>query len=186
MDELDDYARQFREAREHASRLTRGLSQEQFNWRPAPGRWSVAECLVHLTVTATQICAKTRTAIARGRERGLTGSGPFRYGWLSQWFEASMEPPPRRRLPTAKVFEPTPGSDYRIEDVLKDFEAAGAEYQECLRTARGLDLQRIKVPSPVSSLIRFPLGGYFRGQTAHERRHLWQAEQVLKAPGFPR
>lgn len=186
MDELDDYARQFRDVREHAQRLTSGLSGVQFNWRPSPGKWSIAECLEHLTVTASQVCAKSRAAIARGRERGLTANGPFRYGWFSRWFEASMEPPPRRRMPTAKVFEPTLGSDYRIEDVMQRFEAAGAEYEGCLRAARGLDLQRIKVPSPVSRLIRFPLGGYFRGQTAHERRHLWQAEQVMKAPGFPR
>lgn len=186
MDELDDYARQFREARERAGRLTRGLSGGQFNWRPAPGRWSVAECLVHLTVTAEQVCAKVRPAIARGRERGLTGSGPFRYGWLARWFEASMEPPPRRRFSTPKNFLPAAGSEYRIADVVNAFEAAGAEYEACLRAARGMDLQRIKVSSPVSSLIRFPLGGYVRAQTAHERRHLWQAEEVLKAPGFPR
>jgi hypothetical protein len=186
MDELDDYARQFREVRDRARRLTSGLSAEQFNWRPSLGRWSIAECLEHLTVTSSAICPKVRAAVARGRERGLTGRGPFRYGWLSRWFEASMEPPPRRRFPTSKVFEPTPGSDYRIADVLQRFEAAGVQYQECLDAARGLDLQRIKVVSPVSPLIRFPLGGYFRGQTAHERRHLWQAEQVMTATGFPR
>lgn len=186
MDELDEYARQFTEARADARRLTGGLSREQFNWRPATGRWSVAECLVHLTVTGRQLCAKMREAIALGRSRGLTGTGPFAYGWLSRWFESSMEPPPRRRMPTVKVFAPAPGSDYEVDAVLEDFEAVGNEYRACLAAARGLDLGRVKVQSPVSRLLRFPLGGYVRGQTAHERRHLWQARQVISDPRFPR
>jgi hypothetical protein len=185
MDELDDYARQFRDARDHARRLAGGLSRDQVNWRPAPGKWSIAECISHLSVTGRAVCAKSRDAIARGRERGWTGQGPFAYGWLARWFESSMEPPPRRRWRTSAVFAPTSGSDHSVDAVLEEFDAVGAEYLACLELARGLDLARIRVASPVSALIRFPLGGYFRAQTAHERRHLWQADQVAKAPGFP-
>ncbi len=125
MDELDEYARQFTEARADARRLTSGLSREQFNWRPATGRWSVAECIVHLTVTGRQLCAKMRGAIALGRSRGLTGTGPFEYGWLSRWFESSMEPPPRRRMPTVKVFAPAPGSTYEVDAAPDDCAAVG-------------------------------------------------------------
>ena len=186
MDELDEYARQFTETRAEARRLTSGLSPEQFNWRPATGRWSVAECLGHLTVTGRQVCAKMREAIAVGRSRGLTGTGPFDYGWLSRWFESSMEPPPRRRIPTARAFAPAARSTCEVDAVLDDFEAVGDEYRACLAAARGLDLRRVRVQSPVSRLLRFPLGGYIRGQTAHERRHLWQARQVISDARFPR
>ena len=97
-----------------------------------------------------------------------------------------MEPPPKRRLPTVRAFAPAPGSAYEIDAVLRDFEAVGEEYRACLAAARGLDLRRVRVRSPASRLLRFPLGGYIRGQTAHERRHLWQAGQVISDPRFPR
>ena len=31
----------------HMESLTHGLSEGQFNWRPEPGRWSIAECITH-------------------------------------------------------------------------------------------------------------------------------------------
>ncbi|MGQ0647924.1 MAG: DinB family protein [Gemmatimonadaceae bacterium] len=186
MSDVDDLARQFQEVRDRASMLVAPLSHAQFNWRPGPNQWSVAECFEHLIVTTGAVATRMREAINRGRERGLTGSGPFRYGRFSRWFEGQMEPPPRRRMKTPRVFAITTGSSHEKSRVMHDLDAAGATWQELLERARGLDLQRVKTVSPAASLLRFPLGAYFRISTAHERRHLWQAEQVLHAAGFPR
>src|SRR6516164_4689892 len=35
---------------ETAKRLLAGLSNEQLNWQPAPGSWSVGQCLEHLCI----------------------------------------------------------------------------------------------------------------------------------------
>jgi hypothetical protein len=185
MDDIDDLARQFRETQERATRLVEPLSHAQFNWRPGTQSWSIAECLDHLSVTARAVVSKMKPVIADGRARGITGSGPFKYGWFSRWFEAEMEPPPRRRTRTPTVFEITANSDHQKGDVLAAFRATGDEWLAVLESARGLDLRKVKTTSPVTSLLRFPLGAYFRVSTAHERRHLWQAEQVITAPGFP-
>ena len=45
---------------------------------------------------------------------------------------------------------------------------AGAEY----------DLERVKVVSPASSMIRPLLGCAILAMAAHGRRHLWQARQL--------
>lgn len=185
MDDIDDLSRQFRETQDRAVHLVEPLSHAQFNWRPGTQAWSVAECLDHLSVTARAVVAKMRPAIADGRLRGLTATGPFTYGWFSRWFEAEMEPPPRRRTKTPTVFEISATSDHQKDIVLATFRATGDEWLAVLDLARGLDLRRVKTTSPVTSLLRFPLGAYFRVSTAHERRHLWQAEQVVTAPGFP-
>jgi len=55
---------------------------------------------------------------------------------------------------------------------------------ERVRQADGLDLKRARVTSPVTRLLRMPLGAYFAFILAHERRHLWQARQVRNARGF--
>jgi hypothetical protein len=47
-----------------------------------------------------------------------------------------------------------------------------------VRQANGLDLSRVRVVSPLTSLMRMSLGQCFGLLAAHERRHLWQAARV--------
>lgn len=182
--ELLEYRRQFRANRQAAAALCAGLNTEQFNWRPEPTRWSIAECLVHLIVSAGVYTHHTSIAIEQGRTRGLTAPGPFHYGPLTRWLLRGLEPPVRRRSKTPRRFYPPSGVVHDMEDVLKQFRDAGRNWEDCLRRANGLDLARVKVRSPVLRLLRFPLGGLFAGQAAHERRHLWQAKQLTAAPDF--
>jgi hypothetical protein len=159
----------------------------QFNWRASSDKWSVAECLVHLNVTAYEVLKKLRTAIDPARDQGLTGGvAEIAPGWFSRWFIGQMEPPPKRAFKAPAVFRVVPGSSYEKARVMGDFVAVGAKWQECIQLSRGLDLERVKVVSAASSLIKLPLGATFLVQTAHERRHLWQAAQVIKVPGFPK
>jgi hypothetical protein len=78
--ELEAYRNAFREAAAEARCLTEGLTEAQFNWRPAPDRWSIEECLAHLTAVGLWELAAIEQAIDRGIKRGITGSGPFEYG----------------------------------------------------------------------------------------------------------
>jgi hypothetical protein len=55
---------------------------------------------------------------------------------------------------------------------------------EVIAKANGLDLARIKVPSPAGP-FKFGLGQRIALLAAHDRRHLWQAWQVRKNRAFP-
>lgn len=183
--ELEDCRRQFEANRREAASLCAALGAEQFNWRPGRGRWSIAECLVHLNISAAVYGPQIDAAIERGQERGLFASGPFRYGFLSRWFRSSLEPPVRRRYRTLRRFVPPLGVRYDVAEVLEQFAAVGRRWEDWLRRANGLDLVRVKVRSPALPLLRFELGALLGGMAAHERRHLWQAHQVRAQPGFP-
>src|SRR2546425_291184 len=65
-EELEDYLRQIDAVKRDSRTVASGLSQAQLNWRPGEGRWSIAECLVHLNVVVT----KTLPAFDRAIERG--------------------------------------------------------------------------------------------------------------------
>jgi hypothetical protein len=183
--ELQEYSQQFAAVRDRANRLAAGLSHTQFNWRPAPEKWSIAECFAHLNVTGEGVVKQIRSSIADARRRGLVGSGPFAYGWFARWFERSQEPPVKKRFSTPSVMRPDRRQDYDVDAVMDRFRALLSEWRECLSLAEGLDLSRVKAPSMATRLLRFPLGATFRIHTAHERRHLWQAQQVRNGPGFP-
>ena len=160
-----------------------GLSDAQFNWQPAPGRWSIAQCLNHLNYGVTLVLPAFDHAIAEGREQGKTSSGPFRYGWFSRLVIASMEPPPKWRMKTP--MKKSAGATHKAADVLPEFVRVREQLAERVRKSDGLDLARIRTISPVNRMIRLPLGAYFHFILAHDRRHLWQARQVRNAPGFP-
>lgn len=166
--------------------LCAGLHDAQFNWRPAPGSWSIAECLVHLNTSVTHTLPAFDRAIAKGLAKGAAGRspGPFRYGWFSRWMVRSMEPPPKRKMRTFKVFEVPSGATHSSGRVVAEFVAVRDQLAERVRRADGLDLAGVRAISPVNRLLRLPLGAYFQFVIAHDRRHLWQARQVRAAPGF--
>ena len=165
--------------RQRARRVAEGLDEKAFNWRSRPGMWSIAQCLEHLNVSARLFFV----VIDRGIERGARGAGPFRYGFLERWFLRTMEPPVKTRFRAPKHFQPPP--DASPAPALAAFEHNQEEMAERIRRADGLHLSRVKVSSPVSKLIKYSLGIALQVMVAHERRHLWQAEQVRAHPEFP-
>jgi hypothetical protein len=181
--ELDEYRRQIEAVNEDAQSLIAGLSDAQFNWSPAPGHWSIAQCLDHLTVTGRELIERVRETITDARRRRLLSRGPFRYGMVGNMIVRSMEPPAKLKFKAPKIFKPRAARS--LEEVVRDFFAVQAEVLELIREANGINLARAKVTSPVSKLIKLSLGQAFGLIATHERRHLWQAHQVRNNSVFP-
>lgn len=174
--ELDDYRGQFEALKREAEELLDGLTEAQFNWRASPGRWSIAECLVHLNVTARLYLPLIKSATEEARLRRLFGQGPFRHGFLVNWLIRTTEPPPKLKTKAPKIFVPPP--DQPLETVMGDFMSLQDQMLERIQEANGLHLSRVKIVSPVSRFLRMSLGQSFAFLAAHERRHLWQAREV--------
>jgi hypothetical protein len=181
--EIDDFRRQFERLADDADALVTPLSDTQFVWRPAPGRWSIAECIDHLNVTARVYLPLLDEGIADAIRQGLYREGPFKYWWLARMFVRMLEPPPRFRTKAPAAFHPPPARPRQA--IMAAFRAYQVQYIDRLRQSTGLDLARARVRSPAASWIYMPLGSGFAVMTAHERRHLWQARHVMDAPEFP-
>lgn len=174
---------EFDAAREDARALLAELDDAAFNWRRAPGTWSIAECIDHLNMTGRKYIRALDRAIEEGRARNLVGAGPFRYGLLERWIVRFMDAPPKLRIKAPKAF--VPASETRLAESAAAFAALQDEFQACLARADGLHFGKVKARSPVSKRIKFSLGAAFAAISAHQRRHLWQARQLRKDPEFP-
>lgn len=165
--------------------LTGDLSQEEINFRPDPGKWSIAECIQHLTVTNNEYYRKALPAIEKGREKGKLSDDPIKLSFIGKIF-MKFEPPPKRKFKNPKVFTPKtdPHKLFDKEQVVKDFVASKMKMMELMEKADGLDMNRIKLSSPVNGLIRVKLGDYFKTMAPHDRRHLWQASRIKNSPAF--
>ncbi len=181
--ELEDLRKQFNAIQEDAQRLIAALNHAQFNWNPQPGVWSIAECFDHLNISGNLYLPMIDAQIKAGREKELFGTEPFRYGWFNNWFVRSLEPPVKTKFKAPKVFVPKP--DKPLQETVSEFIQVQARCLKRLVEANGLDLRHIKVQSPATKLIHLSLGKAFAMVAAHERRHLWQARQVMKLANFP-
>lgn len=181
--DLQEYRQQIEAVKEDARELIAGLSEAQFNWVRAPGHWSIAECLDHLTVTNRELIEQLKAAVSDARTRGLTGSGPFRYGMIGNMLVRSQEPPARMKFKAPTIFKPRPRQS--LETTARDFFAVHDEVLRLIEDANGLNLARIKVASPVTRFFKLSLGQMFALIATHDRRHLWQARQVKVDPAFP-
>ena len=182
--EIDEFRREFERLAAEADALVAPLSEEQFIWQPSPGSWSVAQCLDHLNVTARMYLPRLDEGIAEAMRRGLYGEGPFAHDFIGKLFVRTMEPPPRLKVKAPATFHPA--SQRSRAEIMAAFRAYQVQFVDRLRQASGLDLRRAKVMSPASTWIKMSLNSGFALMAAHERRHLWQAQQVLAAPGFPK
>lgn len=175
---------EFDAALQDAEELVRNLSQEQFNWRPEPGKWSIGECLDHLAITDRLLAARLTAAIERGHKEKRLATGPFQYSFLQSYFLRSTEPPPKLRFPAPRAFAPVAGL-YEPAITMEEFRTGNRQLANLSREAKGLDLVRVKVASPAVGFWKWSIGIVLPLSVAHERRHLYQARQVRSASGFP-
>jgi hypothetical protein len=181
--ELADCLNQIDEVQNSAERLLDGLTDHQFNWRPAFGKWSIAECMSHLEVVGRKHLPRIDEAIEHAHRARCYGDGPFKYGFVAKWFVHANEPPPRIRMKAPRAA--TPRAFQPRRELWMEFVALQDELRDRIRQSQGLDLARAKVHSPFVGPFRLGLGACLAFLAAHERRHLWQAQQVRSHADFP-
>ena len=104
--EVDDYRQEFERLAVDADALVAPLTEDQFNWSPALGAWSIAECIDHLNVTARIYLPRIDEGIAEAVRQGLYGEGPFTHDLIGRWFIRIMEPPVGFKVKAPSPFQP--------------------------------------------------------------------------------
>lgn len=164
------------DSRRRAEALVAGLSPNQLTFRPALDKWSIAECLAHLNVTAAAVQQLMARAIARGKEQKKFGHGPFSVGPKGRLLIWIAEPPPKFRIRAPKNVRP-PAAIADPLQLLPEFLKAQDGWERLLQEQEGLDLARIKAGK---GIFRMRLGAALPWMMAHQRRHLLQAENVKR------
>jgi hypothetical protein len=167
------------DARERARRVTEGLPAAAWGTRPLAGSWSIAECLMHLNITNERYVPLIDEAVQSLRTRGLLADGPLHRDFVGYMLSRFLEPPVRLKLATAPPFKPAQIEP--LHEVLERFDYLQGELLVRLERGAGLALDRQRLVSPFNKRIRYNLYSAFCVLTAHQRRHLWQAERVRAA-----
>ena len=166
-----------------ARQLVSGLSEAQLNWKPAPDKWSIAQCLDHLAVASQKFGAYFTDALARGRKKWPVSAAPaYRPSWMGGWLIKQVTPVTGRSLSAPKVLRPSESS---IQGTLENFLDQQARFIQFVRETDGVDYNKTRLRSPVTPLMRYSLADAFVITVVHAQRHLAQARRVRETSGFP-
>jgi hypothetical protein len=177
--QLDEYRSGFWALKDEATTLVADVDADTLRRPPDADTWSVAQILDHMNTAGWLLLKKLETSIQKAKERGPYGDPPFRYGFVSRWFVRSMQPSSGWTFTAPSVFEPETAETLYPDEATEEFLALQNEFADCVASAEGLDLRRLRVSSPAVPLLRISLGAWFEATLAHERRHLEQARTVL-------
>lgn len=177
---MTDYKAPLLDARSRLRALLDGLDDRAFNSKPAPGSWSVGECVVHLNKTHAPYLPVIEEKAALSEP---AGAGPFQYGFVARRFIDAMKPG-TRAVPTAAKLKPpaTTGltSDVNRQRAVSRFESDVDRLLAAMDEADGLDVARVKMRSPVIPVMKLPLGAFFQILGHHAVRHVEQAERAAR------
>jgi phage host-nuclease inhibitor protein Gam len=180
----EDFISQFDKIGREVEDLLTSLNNEQVNWKPSPKSWSVAECIKHLNKTLEEYLPNLEKTVNDAEQKDFVVKDPIKFTITGRFFK-SFEPPYKLKLKTPKIFKPEV-SFIEKEKLLNDYKSLHEKLIQLIKKSELTDLNRTKLSSPVTSLIKVRLGEYFVFTASHERRHLWQAKKVLERGNFPR
>ncbi len=172
---------EFEAVRSGVTALAARTSEMRWAARAQPERWSVAECIVHLNLTALAYVPLIRESLA---ELPPLDAPAVRYrrdpvGWL---VGLAVGPLPRvgririGRVRTLAAF--VPGGALDRETVLAEFNRLQDEQIALTRDADGRALGEARIQSPFDPRIHYNGYSALALLPRHQRRHLRQAEEV--------
>jgi hypothetical protein len=179
----EQYLDSIQQLRDRAASYGSELTASQLTWQPQGGaRWSVLECLDHMVVFNGQYLPAVETAAAGAPSGGRAGE--FRTaGFPSQKFLSFTEPPPKTKVKAPGKIAPRP--TLNPEKIIPDFLNSLERISGFVRSTSGKDLNAVRFTNPFIPILRFTVGSGLLVLAAHTRRHMYQADQILKDPEFP-
>ncbi len=148
--------------------------------KPGADKWSAVECIEHLNRSADIYITQIKKGIEKyGGRTAKKNNEKFKNRTMVNFMVYYLEPPYKVKIKTFDIFSPKLNKE-NIDKIFSDFFEYQRDFKELIDTAFNYNLKKVKVTSPLSSLIRFRLGEIFPFLAAHQRRHLWQAEKTIE------
>jgi hypothetical protein len=182
--DLEILRRDLDQSEREVRKLADALTSTQANWRTEPARWSVAQNIDHMARLNRLYSAPIQQAIDQAKADGrLKGDDIIRPGFVARWFIKIIEPPAKLKAKAVKDVQPPPDLDWAA--TVDDFVRSHDPVRRAIDSAAGLDLNKIRYRNPIARGFNMTIGVGLWVINSHDRRHLWQAEQVRRTPGFP-
>ncbi len=169
--ELIDNTKMYVETFEH-------LSPQALNWKPQADKWSVGQCIDHVMVTNLTYFPIIKQAANKTYQHTFWQKMPFLPSLMGSMLFKTLAPAQaKNKVKTFQIFEPT--SSQIAADILHQYQIHKKELYDLFEKTDGLAHEKIIISSPVNKYIIYSLKIAMDIIVAHEKRHFWQAKNVL-------
>lgn len=158
-----------------AAEKLKKYNYEVFNYKPRGG-WSAAECFDHLIVTN-----KTYIPVFEGITRNYTREGEkaFKNSFIGKFLLKAIHPDAPRKVKTSQVFYPLRSN--AGTEIIDEYLNQHDQIKRYMESFREFDLRKIKIKSPMSSIVKYNLGDACKIIIYHDMRHLKQADRAVES-----
>ena len=162
------------ESREQLHRMGTSLSREQWHYRTEPGRWSVAECVEHITTVEGRVLGLIEKTLE-------TGPDPSKSAAMKDDALVADVAGRVTRFQAPEMLAPT--GRWSHEELLKEFDRMRRRTHDFAANTT-LDLRQHFFRHPVFGEL--DLYQWLLLVAAHCDRHRAQSEEVMASAGYPR
>lgn len=143
-------------------------------WRENETAWNMLECLAHLNLYGDFYLPQIEAKIKNSN----TQTEPaFKSGLLGNYFAKSMLP--KEKLNKMNTFKYKNPLNAKLDkDVIDKFILQEMHLLDLLSQARNVSLNKVKISTSISSLLRLNLGDTFQFFVNHILRHLNQIDKI--------
>jgi DinB superfamily len=154
-----------------------GLSDAQLNFKPAPDKWSVLDCIKHIAVTEAGLWQMTNGAIQAQANPEKRADVKATDDQVVQMIESR-----EKKVKTFPAMEPQNTPYKSLDDALKSFVSDRAKLVNYVKTTDA-DLRNHVAALPMGSFDSYQMILFI---AAHSNRHTQQIEEVKADPNFPK
>lgn len=154
-----------------------GLSEAQLNFKPAPDKWSVAECVKHIAVTEQGLWQMTNGAIQATANPEKRSEIKATDDQVVQMIESR-----EKKVKTYSAMEPQNTPYKSLEEAMAAFKTDRTKLIEYVKTTND-DLRNHVATLPMGSFDSYQMILFI---AAHSNRHTKQIDEVKADPNFPK
>lgn len=158
---------------------------KSLNIPEAEGKWSMLQCLKHMSIAIALYNQNIEKAFFLGRH--ASPASQFKSHWKGDMFTKMISPKAngqvKNNMKTFKTMEPKESLD--AEETIQEFFKLHERFRDLIEQSRGYNLNKLKVNTALGPLVKLRLGDAFRFIIGHAQRHLIQLKRIKAAVHQP-
>ncbi|MCA4782991.1 DinB family protein [Empedobacter stercoris] len=150
---------------------------QTLTWKESETSWSILECLKHLNLYGNFYLPQIENKIKNSKTKTDL---EFKSGMLGNYFAKSILP--KEKLNKMKTFkDKNPLNSKLDKTVIDEFINQQIKLLDLLNQSRNVSLNKVKIQTSISSIIKLKLGDTFQFFINHIIRHLKQIDRIQTA-----
>ena len=178
---IDDLYAQTEHFLEKAVQKWQNMLPESFYKKTSPTAWSAAQCLEHLNIYGRYYLPALENAIVTAEQKGYAPAETYKSGWIGDYFYRQMLPNTEGGIKT-KMKAPenaVPSEQPDARAMIAEFIDQQEKMLQLLERGRKINIAKVRVPISIMKWLKLKVGDTFLFMTAHQQRHILQAERSL-------